>query len=55
MTGHAPPQTTPRPFYGDDGLLGAAGFEAIEYRGTYEGAPLGVGDRIVVAATRGAR
>lgn len=38
-----------------DGLLGAAGFEAMEYRGTYEGAPLGVGDRIVVAATRGAR
>ena len=101
MTGPAPPQTPPRPFYGEfawaydylierpvadecagmaaalarrgigpgaslldtgcwsrdelDGLLGAAGFEAMEYRGTYEGAPLGVGDRIVVAATRGAR
>jgi SAM-dependent methyltransferase len=38
-----------------DGLLDAAGFEAMEYRGTYEGAPLGVGDRIVVAASRGAR
>jgi hypothetical protein len=25
------------------------------YAGTYEGAPLGVGDRIVAAASRGAR
>ena len=38
-----------------DDLLRAAGFEAMEYAGTYEGAPLGVGDRIVVAASRGAR
>jgi len=36
-------------------LLRAAGFEAMEYAGTYEGAPLGVGDRIVVVASRGAR
>jgi SAM-dependent methyltransferase len=35
--------------------LRAAGFEAMEYAGTYEGAPLGVGDRIVVAASLGAR
>ena len=38
-----------------EGRLRAAGFEAMEYAGTYEGAPLGVGDRIVVAASRGAR
>lgn len=38
-----------------DGLLAAAGFGAIEYAGTYEGAPLGVGDRLVVAASRDAR
>jgi len=38
-----------------DGFLGAAGFEAIEYAGTYEGAPVGVGDRLVVAASRGTR
>jgi SAM-dependent methyltransferase len=38
-----------------DGLLRAAGFEAMEYAGTYEGAPLGVGDRIVVAASRAGR
>ena len=38
-----------------EALLRAAGFEAMEYAGTYEGAPLGVGDRIVVAASRGAR
>jgi len=38
-----------------DALLRAAGFGAMEYGGTYEGAPLGVGDRIVVAASRGAR
>lgn len=38
-----------------EGLLRPAGFEAMEYTGTYEGAPLGVGDRIVVAASRGAR
>ena len=38
-----------------EGLLRAAGFEASEYAGTYEGAPLGVGDRIVVVASRGAR
>ncbi|HKC05663.1 MAG TPA: methyltransferase domain-containing protein [Methylomirabilota bacterium] len=38
-----------------DGLLGAEGFEAIEYAGTYEGAPLGVGDRLVVAASLGPR
>jgi hypothetical protein len=37
------------------GLLRAAGFEAMEYAGTYEGAPLGQGDRIVVAASLGAR
>jgi hypothetical protein len=37
-----------------EALLGAAGFERMEYAGTYEGAPLGVGDRIVVAASRGA-
>jgi SAM-dependent methyltransferase len=36
-----------------DGLLRAAGFEAMEYAGTYEGASLGVGDRIVVVASRG--
>jgi hypothetical protein len=35
--------------------LRAAGFEAMEYAGTYEGAPAGVGDRIVVAASLGAR
>jgi len=35
--------------------LRAAGFEAMEYAGTYGGAPLGVGDRIVVAASLGAR
>jgi hypothetical protein len=35
-----------------EGLLRAAGFEAMEYTGTYEGAPLGEGDRIVVAASR---
>jgi len=38
-----------------DGALRAAGFSAMEYAGTYEGAPLGVGDRIVVAASRKAR
>jgi len=38
-----------------DGFLRAAGFEAMEYTGTYEGAPLGVGDRIVVATSLGAR
>ena len=38
-----------------EGLLGAVGFERAEYAGTYEGAALGVGDRIVVAASRGAR
>ena len=38
-----------------DGLLAAAGFGAIEYAGTYEGAPLGVGDRLVVAASRDGR
>ena len=38
-----------------DGVLRAAGFEAMEYAGTYDGAPLGVGDRIVVAASLGAR
>jgi ubiquinone/menaquinone biosynthesis C-methylase UbiE len=38
-----------------DGLLRAAGFEAMEYRGTYDGAPLGEGDRIVVAASRAGR
>lgn len=38
-----------------DDALRAAGFEAMEYAGTYEGAPLGVGDRIVVAASLGAR
>jgi hypothetical protein len=35
--------------------LCAAGFEAMEYAGTYEGAPLGRGDRIVVTASLGAR
>jgi hypothetical protein len=35
-----------------EGRLYAAGFEATEYAGTYAGAPLGVGDRIVVAASR---
>ncbi len=35
--------------------LRAAGFEAMEYTGSYEGTPLGTGDRIVVAASRGAR
>jgi hypothetical protein len=38
-----------------ESLLRAAGFEAMEYAGTYEGAPLGSGDRIVVAASRGAQ
>ena len=38
-----------------DGLLAAEGFGAIEYAGTYEGAPLGVGDRLVVAASRDGR
>jgi SAM-dependent methyltransferase len=38
-----------------DALLRAAGFGAMEYGGTYAGAPLSVGDRIVVAASRGAR
>jgi len=38
-----------------EGRLRAAGFEALEFAGTYEGAPLGVGDRIVVAASLGAR
>ena len=38
-----------------DGLLAATGFGAIEYAGTYEGAPLGVGDRLVVAASRDGR
>ncbi len=38
-----------------DGLLRAAGFTAMEYGGTYQGAPLGVGDRIVAAASRDAR
>lgn len=33
------------------GLCGA-GFTAMEYAATYEGAPLGAGDRIVVAASR---
>lgn len=37
-----------------DGALRAAGFDAMEYAGSYEGAPLGVGDRIVVAASLGA-
>lgn len=36
--------------------LGAAGFEAVEYAAAYDGAPsAGGGDRIVVAASRGAR
>jgi SAM-dependent methyltransferase len=35
-----------------EGLLRAAGFEGLEYAGTYGSAPLGVGDRIVVAASR---
>ncbi|HET9853480.1 MAG TPA: methyltransferase domain-containing protein [Methylomirabilota bacterium] len=34
-----------------EGLLRAAGFEGMEYAGTYGSAPLGVGDRIVVAAS----
>jgi SAM-dependent methyltransferase len=38
-----------------EGLLRAAGFEGLEFAGTYEGGPLGVGDRIVVAASRAAR
>jgi len=38
-----------------DGALRAAGFAAMEYAGTYEGAPLGVGDRIVIAASRDTR
>ena len=38
-----------------DGLLGAAGFEVMEYAGTYQGALLGAGDRLVVAASLGAR
>ena len=32
--------------------LRAAGFGAIAYAGTYTGAPLGEGDRIVVTASR---
>lgn len=35
--------------------LRRAGFEAAEYAATYDGAPLGAGDRIVVAASRGTR
>lgn len=38
-----------------DGALRAAGFGAMEYAGTCGGARLGVGDRIVVAASREAR
>jgi len=38
-----------------DSVLRRTGFEAIEYSGTYDGAPLGTGDRIVVAATRTSR
>jgi SAM-dependent methyltransferase len=34
-----------------EGLLRAAGFEGMEYAGTYGSTPLGVGDRIVVAAS----
>jgi SAM-dependent methyltransferase len=35
--------------------LRAAGFEAMEYAGTYGGAPPGVGDRLVAVATRAGR
>jgi SAM-dependent methyltransferase len=35
-----------------DAGLGAAGFTAIAYAATYDGAPLGSGDRIVVTASR---
>ncbi|HUM14872.1 MAG TPA: class I SAM-dependent methyltransferase [Candidatus Nitrosotalea sp.] len=35
--------------------LRGAGFEAAEYAATYDGVPLGAGDRIVVAASRGTR
>jgi len=38
-----------------ESALRRTGFEAIEYSGTYDGAPLGTGDRIVVAATRTSR
>ncbi len=38
-----------------EAALGRTGFEAIEYSGAYDGAPLGSGDRIVVAATRANR
>jgi hypothetical protein len=60
--GDATAAITPRPFYGEfawayDYLIErpVGGFEAMEYAGTYEGAPLGQGDRIVVAASLGAR
>jgi len=36
-----------------DRALRGAGFGAIEYTGSYEGAPLGAGDRIVAAASLG--
>jgi SAM-dependent methyltransferase len=38
-----------------ESALRRTGFEAMEYSGTYDGAPLGTGDRIVVAATRTTR
>jgi SAM-dependent methyltransferase len=38
-----------------DDALRTAGFEAMEYAGTYVGEPLGAGDRIVVAASLGVR
>jgi SAM-dependent methyltransferase len=38
-----------------DDALGAAGFDGVAYAGTYAGAPLGTGDRIVVGASLGAR
>jgi hypothetical protein len=39
-----------------DAGLRAAGFESVEYSATYEGArPIGAGDRIVAAASLGAR
>ena len=65
-SGDVAPASAPRPFYREfawayDYLIErpvageCAGIEAMEYAGTYEGAPLGVGDRIVVAASLGAR
>ena len=38
-----------------DGALRAAGFEGMEYAGTYTGAPPGIGDRLVAAAVLAGR